>query len=107
MKRATMTKIRQQISKAFTEYVRDGKEYRYKQTIAITESMSELVLPFPEPEPELPRINKVAGAVYPTIRMHGDADNIALLPEFVESSLKIRSVRYVRVEAADEKTVGI
>jgi len=96
-------KLRKQISRAFTEDVRDGQEYRYKQSIAIIESMSELALPFPEPEPGLPRMNKVAGAAYPTIRMRAAADNVALLPEFVESSLRIRSVRYVRVESADEK----
>ncbi len=35
------------------------------------------------------------------MQMRGGADNLALLPEFVDSSLKIRSVRYVLVEAAD------
>jgi hypothetical protein len=95
-------KLSEQISKTFTEDVREGHEYKYKQSIAIIESMSELDLPFPEPAPDLPRMKKVAGAVYPTIRMRAAADNIALLPEFVESSLRLMSVRYVRVESADE-----
>ena len=30
------------------------------------------------------------------------ADNVAIWPEFVESSLRIKSIRYVLVEAADE-----
>jgi hypothetical protein len=36
--------------------------------------------------------------------MCGDADNVVLLPEFVDSSLTLKSVQYVRVEAADEAT---
>jgi hypothetical protein len=42
--------------------------------------------------------------VYPAIRMRGSADNVAIWPEFVDSSLRIESVRYVLVEAADEAT---
>ena len=34
--------------------------------------------------------------------MRGAADNIAMFPKFVNSSLRIRSVLYVLVEAADE-----
>jgi hypothetical protein len=33
---------------------------------------------------------KVAGTLYPTMRMRGDADNVVLLPEFVDSSLIIK-----------------
>jgi hypothetical protein len=46
----------------------------------------------------------VAGTAYPAMGMHGDADNLVLLPEFVDSSLIIKSVRYVHVEEADELT---
>jgi hypothetical protein len=34
--------------------------------------------------------------------MRGDADNAVFLPEFVDSSLRIREVRYVKVEQANE-----
>jgi hypothetical protein len=34
--------------------------------------------------------------------MQGAADNMAIWPEFVDSSLRIKSVRHVLVEAADE-----
>jgi hypothetical protein len=34
--------------------------------------------------------------------IRGDADNAVLLPEFVDSSLRIKGVRYVHVEAADQ-----
>jgi hypothetical protein len=36
------------------------------------------------------------------MQMRGAADNVAIWPEFVESSLRIKSVRYVLVEEADE-----
>jgi hypothetical protein len=36
------------------------------------------------------------------MKMRGDADNVALLPEFVDSSLRLVSVRYVKVEEANE-----
>ncbi len=94
-------KLRYQISKAFTADVPKGKEYRYKQTIAINKSLSEVVhvggnfL-------GAPKNPKIAGTVYPAMKMHGDADNVALLPEFVDNSLRLISVRYVTVEEADE-----
>jgi hypothetical protein len=83
--------------------VRDGEAYRYKQSIAIIESLSEEVqLDFPDGDREMPKHKKVAGTVYPAMGLRGDADNLVFLPEFVDSSLRIKVVRYVRVEAADE-----
>jgi hypothetical protein len=38
------------------------------------------------------------------MRMRGAADNVAIWPEFVDRSLRIKSVRHVLVEAADEVT---
>lgn len=96
-------KVRRKLSEAFTTDVRDGEEYRYKQSIAIIESMSEEVqLDFPDGNNEVPKHEKIAGAVYPAMRLRGDADNLVLLPEFVDSSLRLRTIRHVRVEAADE-----
>jgi hypothetical protein len=96
-------KLRRQVSETFTKDVRDGEEYRYKQSIAIIESMSEEVqLDFPDGDGEIPKHKKIAGTAYPAMRLRADADNLVFLPEFVDSSLRIRAVRYVRVEAADE-----
>jgi hypothetical protein len=98
-------KIRHKLSRAFTADVPAGKEYRYKLSIAINESLSEEVsYPFPSPDrdPGAPKHKKIAGTVYPAMAMQGDADNAAFLPEFVDSSLRIREVRYVKVEQADE-----
>lgn len=96
-------KLHHQLSEAFTCDVRVGEEYRYKQSIAIIESMSENVeLQFPSHGgSEMPKRNKIAGTVYPAMKMRGDADNVMFLPEFVDSSLRIKSVRHVLVEVAD------
>jgi hypothetical protein len=94
-------KIRYQISKAFTADVPKGNEYRYKQTIAINESLSEVVYVGGN-FLEVPKNPKIAGTVYPAMKMHGDADNVALPPEFVDISLRLVSVRYVKVEETNE-----
>jgi len=94
-------KLRYQISKAFTSDAPKGKEYRYKQTIAINESLSAVVYAGAN-FPGAPTNPKIAGTVYPAMKMRGDADNVALLPEFVDSSLRLISVRYVKVEKADD-----
>jgi hypothetical protein len=94
-------KLRYQISKAFTADVPKGKEYRYNQTIAINESLSDVVYVGGN-FPGAPKNPKIAGTVYPAMKMRGDADNVALLPEFVDSSLRLVSVRYVKVEEANE-----
>jgi hypothetical protein len=96
-------KLRHQLSLAFTADVPLGKEYRYKLSIAINESLSEEVsYPFPSQGSAVPRHRKIAGTVYPAMRMRGDADNAVFLPEFVDNSFRIREVFYVKVEEADE-----
>lgn len=94
-------RLRRLLSLAFTEDVREGREYRYKQTIAINEILFDKAEPIRSPRGG-PRSTRVAGTVYPTLRMRGAADNLAVWPEFVESSMRIKSVRYVLVEHADE-----
>jgi hypothetical protein len=94
-------RLRRQLSLAFTEDIRDGQEYRYKQSIAINELLFGDAEPLPK-YPDGPRFNRAAGTVYPAMRLRGSADNIAMFPDFVDTSLRIRSVRYVLVEAADE-----
>jgi hypothetical protein len=98
----TNKKMRRELSKAFAADVPEGQEYRYKQSIAISEWLPTGLAAY-DPKASAPKTGKIAGIVYPALKMHGDADNVVLLPEFVESSLKIKSVRYVKIEAADEK----
>ena len=96
-------KLRRALSSAFTEDVREGREYRYKQSIAINELLFDRASPLPL-HPDGPRFGRAAGIVYPALQMRGAADNVAMSTEFVHSSLRIRSVRYVRVESADEES---
>jgi hypothetical protein len=93
-------RLRSQLSRAFTEDVRKGQEYKYKQSIAIYERMFDDAGPQPI-LPNGPRSTQVTGAVYPSMALGGAADNIAIWPEFVDSSLRIKSIRYVLIEAAE------
>lgn len=93
-------KTRRLLSVAFTADTSGDREYRYKLSVAINELL------FDKAEPLLfrpggPRSDRVAGTAYPAMQMKGSADNIAIWPEFVDSCLAIRSVRYVVVERAE------
>jgi hypothetical protein len=94
-------RLRQRISLAFTEDVQDGQEYKYKKSVAINELLFDDAGPLPK-YPDGPRFSRAAGTVYPAMQLRGSADNVAMFPDFVDTSLRIRSVRYVLVEAADE-----
>jgi len=93
-------KLRRLLSLAFTEDIRTGREYRYKQSVAINELLFDKAEPIPI-KVGGPKSPRVAGTVYPTVQMRGVADNMAIWPEFV-TSLRIKSVRYVLVEEVDE-----
>ncbi len=93
-------RLRYQLSRAFTEDVRDGEEYRYQQSIAINELMFDRAEPLPTNAPG-PKYDRAAGTVYPAMQMRGEADNLMFWPEFVDSSLRIVSVSHVLIEAAD------
>jgi hypothetical protein len=98
-------KLRKRMSLAFTADVPDGEEYRYKETIAINELLFERASPIAERGGDSPRSERVAGTVYPSVKMKGLADNVAIWPDFVDRYLQIKSVRFLRVETADEKTL--
>ncbi len=96
-------KLRHELSLAFTAEVPEGYEYRYKQSIAIKEVLLDDAEPF-KPQPNGPNHALAAGIVYPALQMRGAADNVAIWPEFVDSCLRLKSVRYIKVEAADAAT---
>lgn len=98
-------RLRRQLSLAFTKDVRDGKEYIYKQSIAINELLFDDASLIPN-VPNGPLSGRVAGTVYPAMQMKGAADNAAIWPEFVDSSLTIRSVGYALVEADDNAALS-
>jgi hypothetical protein len=97
----TKAQLRRQLSLAFTEDIREGQEYRYKQSIAINELLFDGASPLPT-HSDGPRSSRAAGTVYPALQMRGAADNVAIWPEFVDRTLRLKSIRYVLVEAADE-----
>lgn len=95
-------RLRRLLALAFTEDVPAGEEYRYKQTVAINELLFDRAEPLHRVEGG-PRFNEAAGTAYPAMQMMGVADNLVLLPKFVDSSLTIRSSLCLRVEAVDER----
>ena len=99
-------RLRRRMSLAFTQEVPKGAEYRYKETIAITELLFDGASPVPNHGPGAPKCEYVAGIVYPAVQMRGLADNIAMLPDFTDRYVMIKSVRYLRVEAADREKVS-
>lgn len=94
-------KLRRQLSLAFTEDVPLGAEHRYKQSIAINELLFDGASSLPI-YPHGPQSDRAAGTVYPAMQMKGAADNLAIWPSFVDSSLRLKSIRYVRIKVADE-----
>jgi hypothetical protein len=99
-------RLRRRMSVAFTKDVPDGQEYLYKETIAINELLFDGASPLPNRGSNSPKSGRVAGTAYPTVQMRGLADNLVMWPEFVDSSLEIKSVRYVLVESAREETLS-
>jgi len=93
--------LRRRLSLAFTKDIREGQEYKYKQSIAINELLFDKAGPLPTIA-HGPRFDRAAGTIYPTMQMRGGADNLVILPEFVDSSMRINFVRYVVVEDVDE-----
>ena len=94
--------LRRRFALAMAESVSEANEYRYKLTIAINELLFDRAEPLPI-LPGGPEYDRAAGTAYPSLQMRGRADNVALLPEFVESSLRIKSATYLEVVAVDEK----
>jgi hypothetical protein len=94
------------MSTAFTREVIEGDEYRYSETIAISELLFDGASRIPTSGSNAPRRDRTVGVVYPSIQTRALADNIAILPEFADSSLQLRRMRYIRIEAADHKALS-
>jgi hypothetical protein len=99
-------KLRKRMSLAFTADVPDREKYRYKETIAINELLFDRASPIHMRGHDHPQSERVAGTVYPTVKMRGLADNVAIWPDFVDRYLKIKSVRLLRVETADQQKLA-
>jgi hypothetical protein len=93
-------RLRKKVALAFPVDVTPGFVYRYKQSVALTEFWCEYQQDLPI-YPDGPQTSEVAGIVYPSLQMRGDADNVVLWPKFAHSSLALKHVQYVLVERAD------
>jgi hypothetical protein len=93
--------LRRLLSLAFTADVSGGREYRYKLSVAINELLFDKAELLPL-RPGGPKSGLVAGTAYPALQMKGVADNVAIWSAFADSSLTVRSARYVLVEKAEE-----
>ena len=93
--------MRRLFSLAFTADTSGDREYRYKLSVAINEWLFDKAEPLPL-RPGGPKFDRAAGTAYPAMQMKGVADNVAIWPEFVDSCLRIKSIRYVEIERAEE-----
>ncbi len=85
-------RLRKKVALAFTEDITPGFEYRYKQSVAITEFWCDHHQPLPI-ESGGPRTAEIAGVTYPSLQMRGDADNLVFWPKFAHSSLALAQVQ--------------
>ena len=90
-------RLRRKFSLALTEDVGAGDEYKYKLSIAINELLFDKAGPIPLREGR-PRFDLASGTAYPSVQLNARADNLALFPEFVDSSLRIRAVIHTLIE---------
>lgn len=75
--------VQSYLASKFTESIPNGEEFRYKLTIAIGR--------------KLMMGNLLNGVLYPTIAMSGNADNVAIKANFVETSMSFVSVQFVEI----------
>jgi hypothetical protein len=93
-------RLRKQVARAFAVDVHASTKYLYKQSVALAEFWMDHEEAY-QAYPDGPKIPHAAGFVYPSLQMRGDADNVAFLPRFVHSSLRLEQVQFVLVERAD------
>lgn len=86
----------------FSKIISPSDEHLYKMSIAIAEKHyigGTVADPSRGP---MAGGGRFGGVVYPTIAMRANADNIALLPEFVDHSLSLISVEWVQIDSQSE-----
>ena len=90
--------INEAISKLFTKKVDLDEAFWYKLTVALAE--------FHLGRAASKNIS-IAGILYPSIRVSANADNIALLPWFVDKHLEFRKAVHIRVKERSEAAFNI
>ena len=79
------------LASKFIEKLSPDNEYKYKMTITIAKKLLDG--------------NLIDGIMYPTIAMSGNADNIALKPQYADTNLKFVSVEFIKI--TDRKGTSI
>ncbi len=92
------------LSEVFCEKHHCDEDWRYNLSVAVAEKMMPDVEQSPDRDP---RIACIQGLVYPTVPMWGNADNLALKPSFVETSLTSIYAEYVEVTEVHDVSIGI
>ncbi|MGH6933237.1 MAG: hypothetical protein ACREEE_12480 [Dongiaceae bacterium] len=88
------------LAEEFTRDVPDDQDYRYKLSVAIAERLLGEVI-VAQREAGMPEDLRYAGIIYPTVAMRANADNLALLPEFVDRCLALEQVECISVDSVD------
>lgn len=76
----------------FTERIAEGKEHRYRLSVAVAECM------FGDP---------FAGVLYPSIAMWANAGNVALQPDWADSNLRYVGVEAIRVNEIEAPKIHV
>ena len=92
--------ILQFINDEFLQEINKGEEYRYKISIAISESLAGVDHNITD---ENGITSRFGGLIYPSI--HTGGDNLVLFPETVDSCLELINIEYGQVEKVNNPEV--
>lgn len=90
--------LRELMSEAFMDEVKDSEKYRYKLTIALAELHLMKIKNYTK---------QFAGIIYPSVRMSANGDNFALSPQFVDKDLLFKKATHIRINNKDKKSFSI
>lgn len=102
--RAANKLVHEFLADEFTRSVQPGREHEYKISAAISRKLLGKIT---EISADLPQQVRFDGILYPALAVRGNADNVALLPDFVDRYLVLEWVEYVRVDTAQEEEFRI
>jgi hypothetical protein len=90
--------IKEAFSEYFTRKVSADESFLYRLTVAIAEMHLGTIVNHK---------TQFAGILYPSIRMWANADNVAVLPWFVDGQLEFRKAVHVRIKNRTETAIDI
>jgi len=90
--------IKEAFSEYFTRKVSADQSFQYRLTVALAEMHLGTIIDHK---------TQFAGVLYPSVRMWANADNVALLPWFVDDHLEFRKAVHVRIKGRTETSFDI